>query len=174
MELDYLLPLSLIILTLFYILAKRKFNYWKDRGVPFVPPTFPFGSAQKFSIFLFGVGGSAAKHLREGLTPAFTPGKMRIMHSTVMAVAERFSAHIRPAAEMKGIVDFKQLCGMYTTDIIGNHVYGLDRNSMKDPENEFRKYGKRFFEPTQAEFMKELFATAFSESGQIIGPNPDQ
>lgn len=236
MELDYLLLLSLIILTLAYIFAKKKFNYWKDRGVSFVPPSFPFGNlggvgstttlgerirehyvalkgkgvigglffyvtpialvtdldllrnifVKDFQYFqsrgvycneerdpisahLFNIEGDKWKNLRSKMTSAFTPGKMRAMHSTVMAVADRFSSHLRHAAEMKTIVDFKQLCGMYTTDIIGNLVYGLDCNSMKDPDNEFRRYGKRFFEPTQAEFMKEMFATAFPKVAKSLG-----
>lgn len=38
------LGLVLIILGLLYYILKRKYNYWKDRGVPGPDPTFLFGN----------------------------------------------------------------------------------------------------------------------------------
>ena len=34
------------ILTLIFLFLKRKFSYWKDRGVPYIEPVIPFGNAK--------------------------------------------------------------------------------------------------------------------------------
>lgn len=38
--------LIVIIIGLTYYYFKRKFQYWKDRGVPFVQPKIPYGNLQ--------------------------------------------------------------------------------------------------------------------------------
>lgn len=40
----------------------------------------------------------------------------------------------------------RDITARFTTDIIGTTAYGLDVNSLKDPNAEFRKYGKMIFD----------------------------
>lgn len=42
-------------------------------------------------------------------------------------------------------IEVRDLTARFTTDIIGSTAYGLDVNSFKDPDAEFRKYGKMIF-----------------------------
>jgi len=43
-------------------------------------------------------------------------------------------------------LEVRDLTAKFTTDIIGSTAYGLDVNSFKDPNAEFRKYGKMIFQ----------------------------
>ncbi len=45
-------------------------------------------------------------------------------------------------------VDVKEVMAKFTTDVIGCCAFGLEFNALKDPESQFRKMGKRIFEPT--------------------------
>lgn len=42
-----------------------------------------------------------------------------------------------------GPLDIKDVMARYTTDVIGSAGFGIDCNSLKDPNCEFRQYGKR-------------------------------
>lgn len=44
------------------------------------------------------------------------------------------------------MVDMKDVIAKFTTDVIGSTAYGLDVNSLNNPDAEFRKYGKMIFE----------------------------
>lgn len=37
----------------------------------------------------------------------------------------------------------KEICSKYTTDVIASCAFGLQANCLKNPEAEFRKYGRR-------------------------------
>lgn len=43
-------------------------------------------------------------------------------------------------------IDMKDLCAKFTTDVIGSTAYGLNVNSLNNPNAEFRKYGKMIFD----------------------------
>lgn len=44
------------------------------------------------------------------------------------------------------MIEVRELTAKFTTDVIGSTAYGLDVNSFKDPNAEFRKYGKMIFQ----------------------------
>lgn len=44
------------------------------------------------------------------------------------------------------IIDVKELATKFTTDVIGSTAFGLDTNSFKDPNAEFRKHGIMMFD----------------------------
>lgn len=43
-------------------------------------------------------------------------------------------------------MEVRELAAKFTTDVIGSTAFGLDVNSFKDPNAEFRKYGKMIFQ----------------------------
>jgi cytochrome P450 family 6 len=43
-------------------------------------------------------------------------------------------------------VDVKETMARYTTDVIASCAFGINSNSLKDPDAEFRKYLKKVFE----------------------------
>ncbi|GLV36691.1 Cytochrome P450 6a21 [Carabus blaptoides fortunei] len=45
----------------------------------------------------------------------------------------------------KEALDIKDIFARLTTDTIGSCAFGLDCNSLKDPDTEFRRYGKKVF-----------------------------
>lgn len=47
--------------------------------------------------------------------------------------------------QAKEPVDIKDVVSRYSTDIIGSCAFGIECNTLKNPESEFRKYGKKMF-----------------------------
>ena len=107
---------------------------------------------------LVNIAGDKWKNLRTKLSPTFTSGRMKLMHATLLSVAEQFKDHLMDQGKE---VEIKELLAQFTTDIIGNVAFGLEMNSMKEKDNEFRKYGKRIPEGRPIDFVKRLLAVTF-------------
>ncbi|XP_023298792.2 cytochrome P450 6a9-like [Lucilia cuprina] len=92
---------------------------------------------------LFLLDGNKWKNLRQKLSPTFTSGKMKFMYPTVIQVAEQFVQVFGELSQQDNVVEIKELLARFTTDVIGTCAFGINCNSLKDPQAEFRLMGKR-------------------------------
>jgi len=60
-------------------------------------------------------------------------------------------------------LDVKEIAAKFTTDVIGCTAYGLNVNSLNNPNAEFRKYGRMIFDYENVRGY-ELFAIFFLPS----------
>ncbi|XP_053670575.1 probable cytochrome P450 6a14 [Anopheles nili] len=132
----------------------KDFNVFHDHGV------FNNAKDDPLSAHLFAMEGNPWRLLRQKLTPTFTSGRMKQMFGTIWDVAlelEKFMEenYNQPEIEMKDVL------GRFTTDVIGTCAFGIDCNSLKNPDSEFRKYGNKAFEQTPLVLMKFFFAFAY-------------
>ncbi|XP_055312119.1 cytochrome P450 6a8-like [Sitodiplosis mosellana] len=219
---------ALICLAFFYV--KRKFNYWKRNGVPFVVPKFPFGNLQviqrkdhlsqrlatfyrerkqdapmlgiyfflspvllvndldlirhifikdfqyfqnrgtfynekhdPLSAHLFNVDYEKWRPLRSKLTPTFTSGKMKFMFGTIVSVANEFVECLNKTIQVDCEIEVNEWLGRFTTDVIGTCAFGIECNSLKDPNAKFRQMGKKVFDqPKLGAFERMLIITCKS------------
>ncbi|XP_020283027.1 cytochrome P450 6k1-like [Pseudomyrmex gracilis] len=96
---------------------------------------------------LFFMRDESWKTLRVKLTPFFTSGKMKKMFYLMTQCTDHLGAYL-DALGLEGNgkeVEVKELTAKFTTDVIGSTAFGLDVNSFKDPNADFRKYGKMIF-----------------------------
>ncbi|XP_046422449.1 uncharacterized protein LOC124180747 [Neodiprion fabricii] len=111
---------------------------------------------------LFLIKNPDWKNLRYKLTSVFSSGKMKAMFPLVNAVGDDLATyfeHLNLEGEGQ-VLELKEICAKYTTDVIGTCVYGLQVNSLANPNAEFRKYGRRMFDFTWkrgAELMAVFF-----------------
>ena len=80
------------------------------------------------------------------MTGIFTSGKMKMMFPLVNKCAEEMNSVLMKHISNPEGVDIKDLCSRYTTDVIGNCAFGLDTNSLQNPNTEFRAMGSKVFE----------------------------
>ncbi|XP_033231669.1 uncharacterized protein LOC117182674 [Belonocnema kinseyi] len=119
------------------LIIVKDFAYFHDRGLYYNNDVDPISG------HLFFMPGKEWKFLRSKLTPTFTSGKIKEMFSLVEKVAEEFKKTLAASIEKSSTVEMKDLLSRYTTDTISSIAFGVDCNSFKNPDAEFRKYGEK-------------------------------
>lgn len=109
---------------------------------------------------MFALTGHQWKIMRNKLTPAFTSGKMKMMFNTMAVVGKELEDVVDSLCDNKTTIDVKDIFSRFTIDIIMSVVFGLDCNSLKIPNTEFRTFGDKFLRTTlsdQIPFILNLF-----------------
>lgn len=96
-------------------------------------------AADPLSGHLVLLAGDKAKRVRTKISSAFTPNKMRDMFSTIVEVSGRLNIHLSKILDVNNVVDIGDLLARYTIDVIGASAFGIECNSLEEPDNEFRK-----------------------------------
>jgi len=126
-------------------------------------------SDDPLSAHLFNLDGPKWRKLRTKLTPTFTTGKMKFMFPTVIEVAERFVAKLKEILEDpemqkdESSIEIRELLARFTTDVIGSCAFGLECNSLEDPNAQFRVMGKKVFTERRHGRLVVAFSMAFPE-----------
>lgn len=119
----------------------KQFQSFSDRGL------FHNERDDPLTGNLLFLDGERWRGLRHKVSPVFTTGKMKYMFPTVVQVGERLEpACLKFVQGSEGIVEAKDLCARYTTDVIGTCAFGIECNSLIDPQAEFRRMGRSIFE----------------------------
>ncbi|XP_058820808.1 cytochrome P450 6A1-like [Topomyia yanbarensis] len=227
--------LALLAVTLAVFWVRKRYSYWKDRGVAYVKPMFPAGNLKGFgnkehistvmercykqlkgtgpfggiffftnpvaialdldfiktvlvkdfqyfhdrsvyynekddplSAHLFSMEGTKWRNLRAKLTSTFTSGKMKMMFPTITGVAEEFQKLMIQEVQRGDEIEMKEILARFTTDVIGSCAFGLECNSLHDPEAEFRRMGKKVFEPNTARLIKVILAQQFRSIARAL------
>ncbi|KAG5868514.1 hypothetical protein JTB14_036998 [Gonioctena quinquepunctata] len=105
---------------------------------------------------LFNLEDEKWRKLRTKLTPTFTSGKMKMMFQTMISCTSGLEDILKDYSIIQDAVDIKDVVSRFTTDIIGSVAFGIDCNSLKNPESEFRIWGKKIF---KSNFVRRIKAT---------------
>ncbi|KAJ1530200.1 hypothetical protein ONE63_005127 [Megalurothrips usitatus] len=149
----------------------KDFSHFMNRGMPYDRENEPLTAN------LFNLEGNEWRSLRHKLTPTFTSGRMRAMFPLVSACAEEMAAVLRAEAASGEPVAMFELLARFTTDVIGTCAFGIQANTLKDPEAEFRVMGRKAFNftllqtfflliaPQAAPFAKKFFDVTLMDRG---------
>uniref|UniRef100_A0A182PZ94 Uncharacterized protein n=1 Tax=Anopheles epiroticus TaxID=199890 RepID=A0A182PZ94_9DIPT len=140
----------------------KDFSYFHDRNF------YHNDRDDPLSRHLVAMEGSKWKNLRAKLTPTFTSGKMKMMFSTVTAVAEEFDRCMANELQGGSVVEMKDLLARFTTDVIGSVAFGLECNSLKDPEVKFRVMGRKVFQASPYQAHKAFLSAQFPQIARAL------
>ncbi|KAK9881443.1 hypothetical protein WA026_016329 [Henosepilachna vigintioctopunctata] len=133
------------VLTPFYVpmdlelikkMLQNDFNHFVDRGMY-------MNENDPLSTHLFNLPGNKWKLLRKKLSPTFTPGKMKMMFERLIECTGGMQKVMDK--QIGNPVEIKEILSRFTTDIIVSCAFGLNCNSLENPDNEFRTRGRTLF-----------------------------
>jgi len=106
---------------------------------------------------LVALSGSKWRNLRVKLSPTFTAGKMKTMFGTLVECGKELQECLLEPANKKETIEIKDILARYNTDIIASCAFGIQCNCLKNPDAEFRKWGRKIFELSVAtKFFRTL------------------
>lgn len=140
----------------------KDFQHFNDHGLYYNEQDDPL------SAHLFTFSGEKWRKLRTKLTPTFTSGKMKLMFQTLIECSNQLIKTVKELIIKEKSIDVKEILACFTTDVIGTCAFGLEFNSFKDPEAEFRKYGRKLFVASRYRTLKRIFLLLFPNFGKLF------
>ena len=110
---------------------------------------------------LFLLGGSRWRNLRVKLTPTFTSGKMKMMFQALVECGQELGSILEKCASNEEIIEVKDILARYSTDIIASCAFGIQCNCLKNPDAEFRQWGRKIFAPSFRNAITGLLSQLF-------------
>lgn len=144
-------------------ILSKNFQNFTDRGI------FTNEDKNNLNGHLFLLKGSRWRNLRVKLTPTFTSGKMKMMFDTLLECGKPLLQSVEDHVTQKKSLDIKEVLGCFTTDVIGSCAFGLECNSFKEEDAEFRRYGKKILEGQPLQAIKVVFALNFPNLARKLG-----
>lgn len=119
----------------------KEFTSFHDRGVYCNEKVDPLSGN------LFFLPGKKWKTLRTKLSPAITPGKIKLMFGCLKDRGIVLEQYMQNKGKDGLTVEVQEIFARFTTDIIMTTVFGVDCNTLLDNDSVYRYWGRQVFEP---------------------------
>ncbi|XP_078614494.1 cytochrome P450 3A24-like [Branchiostoma floridae x Branchiostoma japonicum] len=86
------------------------------------------------------------KRVRSAISPTFSSGKLKQMALVVERCGDNFVANLEENAKQGVGFDLKELSGAYTMDVISGTAFGVDVDSLHNPNHPFVAHAKKLFD----------------------------
>ncbi|CAG9827799.1 unnamed protein product [Diabrotica balteata] len=110
---------------------------------------------------LFSLKGNKWRNMRSTLSPSFTSSKMKGMLYLITNVADKFTSYFLNQDKDLIEVEMKELASRYGTDVIASTAFGLEVDSLENPNNEFFLKGKEFLDLRSIKVMARFVIVMF-------------
>lgn len=115
--------------------------------------------------------GDDWKRVRSITSPTFTSNKMQLMYPLMEECLNDFMVHLDNLAIQKSNVNFKEMFGHLTLDVIASSAFATKLNSIDDSNNLFVTHAKALFRINP---IKALLLRIFPQSVfKMVGSNED-
>lgn len=139
------------------------FEYFSDRGAYYNENEDPL------ALHLFNLNTEPWRKLRAKLTPTFTSGKIKMMfHIMAKCGEDAVSVCLKKQGNP---IDINDLSVRYTVDVIGSCAFGLECNSLQNPDEQFKVIANKVINPPAAnglKFILSLMSPKLIELGKLI------
>lgn len=107
---------------------------------------------------IFGLKGQKWRHMRTNLTPTFTSGKMKKMFYLIDNCAKELEHYLDEQTDDGSLVNVNDTMARFTTDVIASCAFGINSNSLKNRDAEFRRYLRDLFKVRGLKAIGSIFA----------------
>ncbi|XP_016974114.2 probable cytochrome P450 6a19 [Drosophila rhopaloa] len=140
------------------------FDKFHDRGVYHNERDDPLTSN------LTTMEGQKWRNLRQKLTPAFTPAKVKTMFPAVLNVAHELIRVIdEKISSSPQTLEVSDLMARFTADVIGTCAFGLECNSLRDPKAEFVQMGNAALRERRHGWLVDLLIFGAPKIAVMLG-----
>ncbi|XP_069702399.1 probable cytochrome P450 6a14 [Periplaneta americana] len=130
----------------------KKYDHFCSRGFKVNEEKYSFHGN------LFTLSGSKWRNLRLKLNPTFTSGKMKMIFGTLVECGKELQTCLETSEKTGDVIEMQDLLSRFTTDVIASCYFGIQCNSLSNPNAEFRNWGMRTLKPTyKAKLFRLLF-----------------
>lgn len=139
------------------VMSKEFTNFTNRRAINFSDPIFKH--------FLTVTTDETWKRQRAIITPTFATGKLRLMMPRVKKTLQTLINNVDDAIKINSKelskigLDMKKLANAFTLDTIAQTAFGMELDSLKDPNNEILKHGQQLFATDMT--LKQIIRFAF-------------
>lgn len=142
----------------------KDFNNFVDRGMYYNEADDPI------SAHLFAIEAKKWRILRSKLSPAFTSGKMKFMFPTIVKLSERLRECITDMISNDyAVIEIHEIASRFTTDVVGTCGFGIECNSLKDPNAEFYNLAHLAFENPRHSALLQVFLVTCQSFANFLG-----
>ncbi|XP_017479502.1 PREDICTED: cytochrome P450 6g1-like [Rhagoletis zephyria] len=109
---------------------------------------------------LFFVRNPQWRELRTRISPVFTSGKIKQMYTLMTEIGSELESHLLKHTKTGNTynTEIKEVCALFTTDVIASIAFGIHANSLKNPDGEFRTHGRKFVNFTPGRALSFIIA----------------
>lgn len=100
-------------------------------------PLFYEDPKSPWSHSLIALKGKRWRDMRTTLSPSFTSSKMKFLFGLINKTAENFVDHFKQFNQEEMEIELKTIFLKFANDVITSSAFGVEVDSMKNPENEF-------------------------------------
>ncbi|XP_055898064.1 cytochrome P450 3A24-like [Biomphalaria glabrata] len=118
---------------------------------------------------LLNLKGEHWKHVRNIVTPTFSSGRIKKMTSHIQKNAKVLLENIQHFYETGQEVELRDLSSCFTLDVIASTGFGLEINTLKDPENKFAAEARKVINPNPILFTIILFIPELTKIFSNLG-----
>lgn len=139
----------------------KDFCYFPGKG------NHPDLKGDPLSYNLFNLEGEEWKYIRTKLTPAFTPGKLKIVYQHIDHYSEKLITHLEKYAKNNEILNVYDILVNFTMDATGSCAFGVEVNAMDDEDSEFKKMGRSIIHSNGSTFI-DILESIFPNLSKIF------
>ncbi|CAH0394804.1 unnamed protein product [Bemisia tabaci] len=144
----------------------KNFSYFHDRNAQKIE------SLSFFSPNLLNLTGQRWRNVRYKLTPAFSSGKLKAMQGLMQECITELADYLDKALDddcKNPMLNVREIMAKFTTDVIGACAFGLNCNSIRDENSEFRRIGRIFTKTTLRMHIRVLLRSLSPTLTKLIG-----
>nr|XP_022315198.1 cytochrome P450 3A24-like isoform X1 [Crassostrea virginica] len=105
------------------------------------------------------------RFMRNTILPTFSSGKLRKMTPLLKVKYQMLMDGLKKRADQGEVIEFKEVFGNYTMDVIASLGFGMEIDSQTNPKNSFVKYAKELF---AVDFNPLIVLAAFSSKFDAV------
>lgn len=159
---SFIHPLPMVMdLELIRSILIKDFPCFQSRGAY-------FNKNDPLSVNLVTLEYDQWKPLRSKVTTTFTSSRMKFMFPTIVAVGNELVACLSETTKTNCEIEIRDVLARFTTDVIGTCAFGIQCNSLKDPNAQFRVMSKKKFDEPKLNFLQNAFVMTYPKLARFL------